>query len=87
MTPRERAKDCVGYCEELGKGACVVCIKKAITAAVAEELAKWMSATEHPATCGYVNGPKPPCTCGAHARLAELHAEAARAIRARQKGQ
>ena len=51
------------------------------------ELRKWMSATEHPTTCGYVNGPKPPCTCGAHARLAELHAEAARAIRARREGQ
>jgi len=55
----------------------------AIAAAVAGEYRKWISATEHPSTCGYVNGPKPPCTCGAHARLAELHSEAARAIRAR----
>jgi len=48
-----------------------------------EERGKWMNATEHPATCGYVNGPKPPCTCGAHARLAELHGEVAKIIRAR----
>ena len=64
-----------------------VCIDRKIAAALEKEQAKWMSATEHPSTCGYVNGPKPPCTCGAHARLAELHSEAARAIRARQGGQ
>jgi len=83
MTPRERAKKCKSECLHLDRGACGECIEGAITAAVAEERGKWMNATEHPATCGYVNGPKPPCTCGAHARLAELHGEVAKIIRAR----
>ena len=60
---------------------CLPCTITAIRQAEDAVRDAWMRATEHNPQCSYVNGPKTPCGCGAHARLAQLHAEAAKAIR------
>ena len=58
--------------------------KRIWDAAVAEERERWRQATMHKAGCLLITTPLPPCTCGAHAHIAELHGEAAKAIREQQ---
>lgn len=57
-------------------------IIEAIMDAVSDERARWQEATRHDGRCEYVLGPKLRCSCGAHDALAELHREAAAAVRA-----
>lgn len=91
MTPKERAGDLLEGGMLFGDADAICAeIADAITAAVAEERDAWharfVDTTTHrmsPNPCALIGHVIPACTCGAHARLAMVHAEIAAALRAR----